>query len=94
MGYTMQNGGDEVDTSPLTTPSQAVVHAVAEAEGVAATELGPPEYAPLHDVIDPEALDALFRRKQDGRQRTTGSVSFTYCEYLITVEASGSVSVE
>lgn len=60
--------------------STAVVEAVAEAEGVAPTEID----TPLHRVIDPEALNRLF----GPARASTGNdpqVSFTYTDYEITV---------
>ncbi|ELY86610.1 hypothetical protein C483_19410 [Natrialba hulunbeirensis JCM 10989] len=56
------------DTSPpgsglegAVSPSQAIIEAVAAREGVDPTEIEPPAYEPLYSVINPEALDSLFR---------------------------------
>jgi len=65
--------------TPLST---AVVQAVAEAKGVDQTEVE----TPLAEVIDPEALDSLFR---DG----TGRVSFRYLGCSVSVEHNGTVEV-
>lgn len=89
-----EEGGDTVDTSGYSAPSQTVVTAVAQAEGVPVEELCPPEYQPLHDVIDPQALDELFMSKADGSLRGPGHVSFTFCGYDVTVESDGSVTLE
>lgn len=75
-------------------PSQAVVEALADAEGVSPAELSPPEYEPLHTVIDVEALDSLFESRVDGRPRSDGSVSFQYCGYTVRVDAEGEVTLE
>jgi hypothetical protein len=40
----------------------------------------PESRPPLHDAIDPEALDRLFR------DRNTGEVRFSYLDYEITVD--------
>ncbi|KMT45861.1 hypothetical protein EL22_26405 [Halostagnicola sp. A56] len=90
----MANGGDTADTSIRTATSQAVVEAVATAEGIPPAELCPPEYEPLHDVIDPEALDALFAPRSHGGPRPGGTVTFTYCGYDVTVETDGTVRLE
>ena len=90
----MGEGGDTVDTSYRSSPSQTVVTAVADAEDVPVEELCPPDYQPLHDVIDPQALDELFEPKSDGTFRGPGEVSFTFCGYDVTVESDGSVTLE
>lgn len=64
-------------------PSQSVVWAVAEAEGVDPTDL-----PSLHDVVDPDALDALFR----GQTRAT--VTFEYHGYTVTVRENADVVVQ
>lgn len=83
-----------MDTSDQQPPSQAVVEAIATIEGVPPCELGPPEYEPLHAVLDPEALDALFAGRADGTSRPRGSVSFAYCGYAITVDQYGTVTID
>ncbi|RKD97791.1 HalOD1 output domain-containing protein [Halopiger aswanensis] len=90
----MKGGGDSVDGTVRKTPSRAVVEAVADAEGVAPTELRPPEYEPLHAAVDPEALDSLFDERANGSPRSHGSTSFHYCGYRVTVAADSSVSLE
>jgi len=66
-------------------PSTAVVERVADLEGVDSFRLEPP----LNDVIDPDALDALFA----GRSPTAGYVSFEYCGYTVAVQDDGNVAV-
>jgi hypothetical protein len=63
--------------------SHAVIEAIATEEGVEPAELS----IPLSRAIDPEALDSLF-------QKTTGTVSFSYHGYEVTVTSSGEVNVE
>ena len=70
------------------TPSVAVVMEIAAREGADPTELAPP----LNDVIDPDALDALFARS--GPADVAGSVSFEYCGYRVEVRSNGRVVVE
>lgn len=43
---------------------------------------------PLYSVIDPDALDALFRSR-----RSAGFVSFEYLGYQVTVRSDGDVDV-
>ncbi|WP_135806995.1 HalOD1 output domain-containing protein [Halorussus marinus] len=66
--------------------SQCVVEAVAEAEGVAPTELSPP----LYEVVDPDALDRLFAPRP---APSGGRVVFSYNDYEVIVDAAGDVSV-
>ncbi|MDG5817299.1 HalOD1 output domain-containing protein [Natronococcus sp. A-GB7] len=84
------DGTDETKRKP---PSLAVVEAVADAEGIKYDQLTMPAYDPLHSVVDPTALDELFAPLRDGRPRT-GSVSFSYCGYDVTVDHRGTVSLE
>lgn len=72
-------------SSPVTT----VVELVADREGTDPMELRPP----LYDVIDPEALNALFAPTSRGRLRESGQVSFEYLGYDVTVRGDGDVSV-
>ena len=47
----------------------------------------------LYDVIDPDALDALFGTKADGTPRDRGRVSFDVGDYLVTVNGDGTFVV-
>ena len=85
-----QRRSDESDGSL----SHAVVEAVADREGVDVTELEPPAFEPLYSVVDPDALDAVFAPTHDGGQRATGSVTFEYEGYTVTVDSDGTVDLE
>lgn len=67
-------------------PSRLVVEKVARREGVSPGMLNPP----LYDVVDPLALDNLFRENRGG---TPDRVCFEYCDYSVEVRADGSVRV-
>lgn len=71
-------------------PSQAIIAAVADREGVDITEIEPPEYEPLFTVVNPEALDELFDRPSVGPAR----VHLEYAGYAITVHGDGRVDVD
>lgn len=73
--------------------SFAVIDAIATREGVDTTEIEPPEYEALYDVLNPEALDALFAPREDGTPRSDGQVEFTYCGYDVVVSSDGDVTV-
>lgn len=68
--------------------SEGVVQAVAAAKGV-----DPMQLQPLYDVVDLDALDALFQRTADGAPATTGSVRFEYAGKTVVVHSDGSVHV-
>lgn len=64
-------------------PSEAVVRTVAQAKGV-----GPLEMPSLYGIVDPEALDTIF--KGGG-----GSyVEFPFCGYTVTVVSDGRIIVQ
>ncbi|MGQ3412202.1 HalOD1 output domain-containing protein [Natrinema sp. LN54] len=90
----MVEGGGSVGASSRKALSQAVIEAVAEAEGVSPTEISPPAYEPLHAVVDPAALDALFADRHNGASRSLGTVSFPFCGYDVTVSQDGTVLLE
>lgn len=63
-----------------------VIEAVAEETGTEPEDL--PET--LHDVVDPDALDALFA----GKNKTEGVVMFRFCGFDVTVTADREVTLE
>ncbi|QFU81995.1 HalOD1 output domain-containing protein [Natronorubrum aibiense] len=66
-----------------------IISAVADAEGVDTLEL-----PPLWDVIDPDALEAVFAPSNGGRfGDRIGRLSFEYCSYVVTVEFGHSTTV-
>ena len=67
------------------TPSETVLHAVAEAERTEPFALEPP----LYSAVDPDALDE-FVRSLDGK---TGRVEFTYQGYEIRFHTSNSLQI-
>jgi len=70
---------DEMTSAKL---SEAVIVAIAEKEGVDEQELD----SPLFEVINPDALDSLFRN-------SGGRVQFEYLDYQVTVNDNGVVDV-
>ena len=67
---------------PERTLSNAVISAVAEREGVKRSAVS----QPLYEVVDPDALDMLFRNGD-------GQVRFEYCGYEVTVDADRNVTL-
>lgn len=68
--------------------STAVVSAVAEATGAEPTEL-----EPLYSVVDPDALEALFRPVGAPSVPSPRRVEFEYCGCEVTVTADRTVRV-
>lgn len=68
------------------SPSLAVIETLAEARNVSPLELD----QSLYDVVDPDALDALFQ-ESDGL--TSGHVRFNVGDAEVTVTADGDVYV-
>ena len=62
--------------------AESILSRIADHEGVEPETLDPP----LYRVIDPEALEELFRD-------TTGRVAFSYHGYDVTVDDEGFVVV-
>ncbi|MFP8954949.1 HalOD1 output domain-containing protein [Natrialbaceae archaeon A-arb3/5] len=78
------------DKTPIPPPTQAIIEAIAAHEGVDVTEIEPPAYDPLYTVIDPEALDTLFRTPTDS---SNARVHLEYEGYEIVVYSDGNVDV-
>lgn len=62
--------------------SYEVIRAIADAEGVDARELE----TPLASVIDPDALDSIFRGGE-------GTFTFRYLDHTVSVDHDGTVDV-
>lgn len=75
-------GMEDNDSQETRSASEAVIQEVAEQEGIQPGEMNPP----LFEAVDPEALDRVLR--------DTGSVSFEYHGYLVTVDHSANVNLQ
>lgn len=69
-------------------PSAAVIEATA-----ATTDREPTSMAPLHQYVDPDALNALMTPRTNG---TTNDirVSFTYGDVTVQIDSSGWVEIQ
>lgn len=65
------------------SPSESILYEIAEHTGESPGELNPP----LFDVVDPGALNAVFRGD-------SGHISFEYHGYTVTVDHTGNVNLE
>ncbi|WP_135534598.1 HalOD1 output domain-containing protein [Halostella pelagica] len=68
--------------------TEAVVIATAEA-----TDADPLELDPLFDAVDPDALNRLFESSDDGSDRPSGRIEFTYAGCDVSVYADRRVVV-
>lgn len=74
-----------MDTSTQNDIGWAVVTAVAKAKNIDPMDLEPP----LASVIDPDALNSLF--KKDLR---IGHITFQYSDCEVTIHSDGTVNVD
>lgn len=81
-------GSPSVEAAPESI-ALAVVEAIAEREAVDPIDLD----RPLYDVIDPDALENLFRVDAAGRSICSGHVTFAYGDYLVRVSSDREISV-
>lgn len=82
--YTVQY--DRESEEPLST---AVVVAVTTAAGLDPGEIE----EPLYEVIDPEALDDLFRTQEGTDVAPDSEVSFTLAGHRVTISAGETIAV-
>jgi hypothetical protein len=70
--------------------TETVILAVARAAGVEPVDLE----TPLHESLDPDALNALFRPRPDGSRRSPGSrLQFRTNGFEVVVSSDGTVIV-
>lgn len=60
----------------------------------AVTGMQPDPLHPLYEVVDPDALDALFGRRPNGVPRTGGRLSFNYSRCRITIDDGEVLTIE
>lgn len=81
------------DLTELDQPvDTAIIEAVAEKAAVEPTAL-----PPLYEVVDVDAIEALFEPTQSGSPRS-GTIRFLYYGYVVTIEfgadGAGAIRVE
>ncbi|WP_312910291.1 HalOD1 output domain-containing protein [Natronosalvus caseinilyticus] len=74
---------------PEETPAQAIIDAVAAADG-----RDPLSLPPLFDAIDPDALNGLVAQPRSGSARRSWALSFEYGGWLVTVDANHQIVLE
>lgn len=78
-----------VETRTWAEPTQRIVQAIADAEGVEPVDLDPP----LFDVLDGDLLNALVSSNETNADDPSLEMTFEYLGYTVYVAAGGTVSV-
>jgi hypothetical protein len=78
----------EFDWNDDRSVSAVVLEAIEAVSGRAPTDL-----SPLHTAVDVDALNRLFEPRTSDEKRATGTLSFPYAGYHVTVHADGLVVV-
>ncbi|WP_433634043.1 HalOD1 output domain-containing protein [Halomicrococcus sp. NG-SE-24] len=73
------------DETDCTLKTAIVTHIAAK------KDIDPTTLDPLYDVINPEALEALFAPQFDGTPRTDGRIVFAYSGYRVTVTSEDDI---
>lgn len=79
---------DADERSMDATMSDRVITAVANTKGT-----DPMNLDPIYEVIEPDALDALYKRDELGRARSPERIEFTFCGCEVVIAGKNSVSV-
>jgi len=83
------------EVSPDESISEGIVRAVAAWQDVAparsSSSRGEPVLDPLYTVVDPDAIDSIFRAE---RTDDDAHLSFYYQDGLVTVSADGSIRIQ
>lgn len=77
------------DFEGAATVTTTLAHAMADITGVDVTDS---EFC-LHDHVDPDALDRIFRPKSDGSPRTNGHLNLSIWGHQITVYSTGQIAI-
>lgn len=78
------------DPASRTPIGATLLGALADCTGADAFDCG----RSLHDAVDLDALDALFRPRYDGTPRRGGTLTFVVHDYRITVRSDGHIRLE
>lgn len=76
------------DPSSVRDLSTVLVQALADVKGV-----DPIEIPRLNDVVDPDAMNAIFRAKPDGTPREGGRLAFTLSGAEVVVHGDGRIQI-
>ena len=77
------------EIEPGESVSMAVVDVVSSA-----IDRDPRSLRPLAEILDPDALDALFAPRENGEQRPGGEVTFVYSGCRVTIQNGEYITVQ
>ena len=66
-----------------------LIHALSDVVGC---DVSDSEFT-LYNYVDPDALNHLFKPKEDGTLRTNGHLTFTVQGHLVTVYSDGQIAI-
>lgn len=82
--YDPHTGRCVVDLAEWNSLTTAIIDVLA-----ALTDNQPESMDPLYDVVDPDALDALFH----SQSKQIGRIQFHYCGHDVTVQSDGQLII-
>ncbi|WP_227356209.1 HalOD1 output domain-containing protein [Haladaptatus salinisoli] len=86
--HSMASLGVDERSMDETVMSERVITAVA-----ATKDTNPIDLDPLYEVIEPDALNDLYKRDELGRAISPERVEFTYCGCRVVIEGENPVTV-
>jgi hypothetical protein len=90
--YQVRNTGTYFVKHDFDGPAElttTLAHALSDISGVDVTDTG----FTLYDYIDPDALDSLFKPRDDGVQAVNGMLTFTVWGHQVTVYSDGQIAI-
>jgi len=66
-----------------------LAHALSDVSGVDVTDTG----FTLYDYIDPDALDRLFKPREDAAQQINGMLTVTVWGHQVTIYSDGQIAI-
>ena len=79
----------EYDIGPEEAITTAVVRAVSAIEG-----RDPLSLRPIAEVLEPDAVDNIFRPRSEGSPRPGGRLSFVYSKSRVTIDNGEYMTIE
>jgi len=90
--YPVRDSGTYVVKHDFDGPAElttTLAHALSDVSGVDVTDTG----FTLYDYIDPDALDHLFKPRDDAQRSINGQLTFTVWNHRVTVYSDGQIAI-